>query len=689
MQLSKPQEEAVKTIEGQVILISCPGSGKTSTVVRRVQYMVEQGIPSDQILVLTFSRAAANEMKSRFLKLMPEGDRRGENALFATIHSFCFNIIAHAYNLNVSNILNENEGWMIIRKGIEALKRKNILKMEIRDYADFTSNCLREISVINNNGVDWNTYKAESCPTSEFRAIYELYEEQKHSIGKIDYDDMLKMCYKLLLENEDYLFYYKRKFRYIIVDEYQDTNFLQRDILYLLAGTPEEANICVVGDDDQSIYKFRGAKPEIMLSFQNSYPSCKQIYMDTNYRSEPCIINQAKRLIEHNKTRFSKNINAFKTGAGITQELPAKTSEKEVFNIVDKLRTLHEEKKMVYEEMAVLFRNNKQASFLSLMLMKRNIPFHSNDQIQSPYNHWIFHDIVAYYKLAIGAGTGHDLVQVINKPNRFIPIQGIYKIGPDERKISQNIYYSKIEPWKKRKAVDEVHDFFYILKRLKEEVDSPKDFLKELRIIGGYDAYLKSYSAYRNMDKTELTGILDSYLSDINENKISTMEEWMEYAKEVNTKIESINKSRNKVGVTISTMHKSKGLEWDVVFILGANEGVIPSPKVAKLGDIEEERRLFYVAATRARKELYISYTENEMGKKSIFVTEFFGNEVPQLKKDTGKKKNFTKGQKVIHSKYGKGTIVQIQKEKVDVKFDNHVIIRSFAKNQLYQLKQA
>ena len=264
--------------------------------------MVEQGIPSDQILVLTFSRAAANEMKSRFLKLMPEGDRRGENALFATIHSFCFNIIAHAYNLNVSNILNENEGWMIIRKGIEALKRKNILKMEIRDYADFTSNCLREISVINNNGVDWNTYKAESCPTSEFRAIYELYEEQKHSIGKIDYDDMLKMCYKLLLENEEYLSYYKNKFRYIIVDEYQDTNFLQRDILYLLAGTPEEANICVVGDDDQSIYKFRGAKPEIMLSFQNSYPSCKQIYMDTNYRSEPCIINQAKRLIEHNKT---------------------------------------------------------------------------------------------------------------------------------------------------------------------------------------------------------------------------------------------------------------------------------------------------------------------------------------------------------------------------------------------------
>ena len=213
--------------------------------------------------------------------------------------------------------------------------------------------------------------------------------------------------------------------------------------------------------------------------------------------------------------------------------------------------------------------------------------------------------------------------------------------------------------------------------------------MKELRIIGGYDAYLKSYSAYRNMDKTELTGIMDSYLSDINENKISTMEEWMEYAKGVNTKIESINKSRNKVGVTISTMHKSKGLEWDVVFILGANEGVIPSPKVAKLGDIEEERRLFYVAATRARKELYISYTENEMGKKSIFVTEFFGNEVPQLKKDTGKKKIFTKGQKVIHSKYGKGTIVQIQKEKVDVKFDNHVIIMSFAKNQLYQLKQA
>ena len=685
MKLSKPQEEAVQIINGQLILISCPGSGKTSTVVRRVQYMVENGVPPQQMLVLTFSKAAATEMKDRFLKLMPKEDRRGENVWFATIHSFCYNIIASAYKLTAENILGETEGWMIIRKGIDELKRKKILKMDIRDYSDFTSSCLREISVINNNGVEWSTYKAQTCPTNEFKAIFELYEEQKRCIGKIDYDDMLKICYQLLSEREDYLAYYKNQFRYIIVDEYQDTNFLQRDILYLLAGGPDEANLCVVGDDDQSIYKFRGARPEIMLGFADVYPDCKRIYMDVNYRSEPCIIEHAKTLIEHKKTRFSKDIKAFKTGKGLIQELPAKTSEKEVENIVGKIQELHQKENTCYEDMAILYRNNKQAGFLSLILMRKGIPFHSNDQIMSPYKHWIFNDFMAYYRLAEGTGNGHDLIQVINKPNRFIPVQKLYKANVDERNVAKLVYYSVSEPWKRNKAVDEVHDFFQNLRLLRSS--NPADFVQMVCSLAGYNAYLKSYAAYRNMDVTELSGMVSSYIEDIKENHISSILDWIRYANEINIKIDNLNKSRSKSGVSISTMHKSKGLEWDTLFLLGANEGTVPSEKTVEQGGLEEERRLFYVAVTRAKRELYISYTENNEANKSRFVSEFLGEDNEKKKLKNGYK--FWKGQRVSHQEYGAGTILQVSPDAIAVKFDKSAVICKFPKNKFYQLTQS
>lgn len=225
MQLSEQQKEAMTTVNGQVILISCPGSGKTSTVVRRVQYMVGQGIPADQILVLTFSKAAALEMAERFYKLAGNTEMAA-GVTFATIHSFCYSVIAPEYQLNVRNILGAESQWMIIRKGVEYLKRNEELSMEIRDYVEFTNSCLREISVINNNGCDWNTYQAETCPTEEFHKIYNLYEQSKHESGKIDYDDMLKLCYQLFCDQPEVLEAYRQRFKYLIVDEYQDTNFL-------------------------------------------------------------------------------------------------------------------------------------------------------------------------------------------------------------------------------------------------------------------------------------------------------------------------------------------------------------------------------------------------------------------------------------------------------------------------------
>ena len=678
MNLSKPQLEAVETVNGQVILISCPGSGKTSTVVQRIKYMVEHRIPSNKILVMTFSKAAAMEMQERFVSLT---NGKNDGVTFATIHSFCYNVISPAYKLTARNILRDNEGWMIVRKGLDYLKQKGLLSMDIRDYSEFTSSCLREISVVNNNGVDWATYKAETCPTTEFHRIYDLYEEQKQNMGKIDFDDMLKLCYQLFTEQQDILEYYKERFRYIIVDEYQDTNFLQRDILYLLAGGPDEANLCVVGDDDQSIYKFRGAKPEIMLGFAKEYPSCHQIYMDVNYRSEPCIVEHARNLIEHNRKRFKKDIKPFKNGDGVVSEHGFSSTSKELSEAVNKMKELHKAG-TPFEDMAVLYRNNNQAGLLSVVLMNNDIPFHSNEPILSPYRNWIFSDLISYYKLANGEGNAHDVIQVINKPNRFIPVNCLKNVIAEEKEVANRIYKVQMDPWKKSKALHEVHDFFLNLKFLKSQ--DPVSFIEMTLSMAGYLSYLKSYSTYRNMDLTELTGMISSYKSDIKTNNITSVKEWIAFAKEVNERIDRMNADRSKSGVAISTMHKSKGLEWPSVFIIGANEGTIPSDKNVNSGNLEEERRLFYVAATRAKEQLYISYVDNENAQASRFVKELMG-ERDKDKKNV-KPIKIKKGQSVRHEKYGDGTVIAVISGAAAVKFNKSAEIIKFEKDSLSEL---
>lgn len=679
MELSKEQKEAVEAVNGQVILVSCPGSGKTSTVVRRVRHMVDTGIPSHQILVLTFSKDAAMEMKTRFRQL--EGaEEMGQEVSFSTIHSFCFQVVAAAYQMGAENILRESDAWMIVRRGLDDLRRTGNIKMQIRDYADFTSSCLREMSVINNNcmddNVDWGSYEAQTCPTAEFRKIYELYDHQKRSMGKIDYDDMLRLCYGLFRDQPDVLEEYRRRYRYIIVDEFQDTNYIQAGIIYMLAGEGKSANICVVGDDDQSIYKFRGARPEIMLDFPKTYPDCRQIFMETNYRSEPEIINVAKQLISHNKGRFTKDIRPYKKGCGVVELFHGKDARDEVSKLIGKLEQRHNDG-LAYEDMAVLYRNNKQASFLAVAMMAHKIPFYSSERISSPYSHWMFMDIMAFYRLAEGTGSNQDLIQVINKPNRFIPTNCLRKCPINLNAVMSAVCAELTEDWKLNKAKFSIRSFFRTLQYLKGM--DPESFLDILRTFSGYGAYLEEYARYRKQDPSELTGILDSYSEDIKSQGISSMEQWADYAREVNTSVNEMNQNSTRQGVSISTMHRSKGLEWDNVFILGANDNIVPSPYAKDTGSVEEERRLFYVAATRAKKRLYISWAESsgDEGKRSRFVDEMLGcEEKPVTKPDKSRK--FKKKDKVFHQEYGKGVVVQTAGEEVIVKFDQKHILCKF-----------
>ncbi len=681
MQLSEAQKTAVETIEGQVMLVSCPGSGKTSTVVRRVAYMVDKGIPAQQILVLTFSKAAADEMEARYKKIAKPDSG---NPWFSTIHSFCYRVIAPVYHYTYESILKETDAWMIIRKGIEALKKARVLKFEIRDYAEFTSSCLNEISLINNNGVDWNCYKAMSCPTEEFRMIYDYYGEQKKLMGKIDYDDMLMICLSLFQNSPQTLEQYRDRFRYLIVDEYQDTNFMQRDILYLLAGDPSVANLCVVGDDDQSIYKFRGARPEIMLDFEKSFPFCKKIYMDVNYRSEPEIIQAASKLIGNNMVRFKKDIKPYKTGKGTVVLESRKDVMEEAHVLVSTIQEMGKDHR--YEDMAVLYRKNRQASMLSMLLLAKEIPFHSNIPIESPYRHWIFSDLLSFYKLANGTGSRHDYIQVINKPNRFIPFQ-VFNGGLDEKNVLQAVRALQTEEWKKERMEDAVSLFYSFVDILKGT--DLLSMIHTIRNAGRYDTYLNEYAKYRNIDPDELFGTLESYVNDIQRNSISSMEEWQAFAAACNEKIDKVNKESKNKGVTLSTMHRAKGLEWDCVFIIGANDKIIPSPRCSKPEEIEEERRVFYVAITRAKEYLNISWTQknDEEDERTRFLFEMAGKSAAEAIPDSAFKK-LKRNTKVIHPKYGKGFVVTCTGNSLLVNFDKERTLISLKGKETLELTE-
>lgn len=684
MQLSEAQKKAVETTEGQVLLISCPGSGKTSTVVRRVKYMVEKGIPAGMILVLTFSKAAAEEMGSRYKTLIGADASAQAMPLFATIHSFCFSVVSAAYGYTGGDILKEAEAWLIVRKGIDALRKSGRPFMDIRDFSSFASSCLSEISVINNNGVDWSSYEAGACPTADFKRIYDIYESEKAALRKIDFDDMLRLCLKLFQERPDVLARYRERFRYLIIDEYQDTNFLQRDILYLLAGDPDTANLCVVGDDDQSIYRFRGARPEIMLDFGKAYPTCTSIHMDVNYRSEPEILRVARNLISCNVKRFAKDIKPAKTGKGYVRACAVPSAQEEAYMVAGKLEEFS--RIYQYEDMAVLYRNNSQANFLSLVLMGKGIPFHGSDPVESPYKHWMFSDLMSFYRIVSGKGSRQDVLQVVNKPNRYIKA-AIFDTDDISREhaIGRVSLVAGGNYWKRKTVLSGLTEFYDGIAALR---GLPLDqMIGEVRERLGYDAYLKQYAAYRNMDVASLTIVADTYVEDIRNNHISTAEEWNRYANSVNARFDRINKDRQKKGVTLSTMHRSKGLEWPAVFIIGANEGIVPSPRSKSSEAVEEERRLFYVAATRAKERLEISWVEDKdkRSTRSRFIDEMdidgTGVRPRPVSHAPATMDSLKAGSPVCHKEYGKGTVIKKSRECVLVKFDLFRELKIFNKD--------
>lgn len=602
--LSKAQKNAVIHKDGPMMVLAGPGSGKTLVITKRIQYLIgHYHIPPQKILVVTFTRAAAVEMKERFWRLA------GETlpVSFGTFHSVFFTILKHAYHYRADNILPETKKYDFLR---EILYDRHF---EVEDEGDFLRSLIGEISLVKGQMLELSYYHSACCGDEVFREIYECYEEKLHQNRWIDFDDILVYTYELLKEREDIRAAWQQKFAYILIDEFQDINRIQYEIVKMLAGDTQ--NLFVVGDDDQSIYRFRGAKPEIMLGFSKDFPKAEQVILNTNYRSGEPIVETAERIISGNQKRFEKQMRSQKGKYGSVEIKRFETQREENRYIVHVIRE-EIEKKTDLSQIAILCRTNQGPRQLVGALMAYNIPFYMQDVVPNLFEHWIARNMIDYMKLALGDRRRSTFLRVMNRPKRYI---GTEYLTQSEVSFEDLLEKVKDKPWL-YEYVENMKEDLRILKSM-----TPMMAIIYIRKTIGYNAYLSEYARFRRIREEEFTQVLEEVQESAR--GFDTYEEWFDYIRDYTQELKQQSKKNReeKNGIVISTMHGAKGLEFDRVFLPDVNEEVIPHKKSIKEEDIEEERRLFYVAATRAKKYLHIFSTKSLYNKESVssrFITE-------------------------------------------------------------------
>ncbi len=611
MEFHEEQLKAIRHKDGPMMVLAGPGSGKTTVITHRVKNLIEEyDTDPSSILVITFTRTAAREMEERFEKLM--GKPSGA-VTFGTFHSVFFSILRQAYNYDPSCILRDDEREAIMR---ELLDRYEV---QTDDIPEFISLVLQEISAVKGEMLDIGYYYAKSCADELFRKLFLGYENALRQRNRIDFDDMLTLCYDLLKCRPDVLRFWQQKYRYILVDEFQDINHIQYETVRMLSAP--ENNLFIVGDDDQSIYRFRGARPEIMLGFPKDYPDCETASLTVNYRCTEPIVSAAGRLISHNKTRFQKEITSSRGAGRPVMTMAFEDPQKEALAITGDILD-YAKMGFKFSDIAVLYRTNRQPRILTERLMEYNIPFQIRDSIPNLYDHWIAQDILAYIRIAKdteerGRCARADVLRVINRPNRYISREAFAdpSVSWDEVK---NFYAGR--SWIAGR-VSRLEDDLKLLSQL-----SPAAAINYIRKAIGYDEFISDYAKARHIKAEDLSEVADQVQESAGAYR--TMEEWEKARLEYEKKLSGMAKKTGDLpeGVALMTMHSAKGLEFGVVYILDANESVTPYHKAVLDSDIEEERRMFYVAMTRARDRLCVCYVDNRYGKpqaRSRFIEEY------------------------------------------------------------------
>ena len=595
MSLNKTQAKAVSHKDGPCLVLAGPGSGKTLTIVNRIKYLIEKcNVRPEEILVVTFTRFAAQEMKNRLCSLM---GKKNLPVTAGTFHGIFYGILRCTYRMSGQNILSEEEKYQLLR---EVISRQ---EAEVFDEEDFISDIAAEIRKNKNNRLDVEEYVSEKCSAETFREIYSQYEEERKRRRKIDFDDMLVLCYNLLSSRPEVLEGWQRKFRYILIDEFQDINRIQYDVIRLLA-LPQN-NIFVVGDDDQAIYGFRGADSELMFQFRKDYPQADQILLGMNYRSTEYIVRNYLKVIRHNERRFEKQLEAYRKGGAClhVQELADPAEEAEY--ILDEIEKCISDG-VRPEDIAVLFRIHTDAGPVAEALVERRIPFQMKEHLPNIYNHFIGKDIQAYFRLAMGERRRQDFLQVMNRPKRYIGRDSLAGRAVSFEDI-RNHYCDK--EW----MLDRIDQFEWDVKMLAKM--APYAAIQYIRKRIGYDDFLRDYAFSHNIPRTDLTEVIEEIAEAARPYR--TLEEWFRHVEEYTHILQEKQKKDNPEGVRLMTIHAAKGLEFHTVFILDANEGRIPYKKARTDAQTEEERRLFYVAMTRAREKLTVCYVKTKSGKET------------------------------------------------------------------------
>ncbi len=597
--LDESQLRAASLGDGPHMVLAGPGSGKTTVITERVCYLIkEMGVSPGEILVVTFTKAAAGEMRSRFLRKIGTDHSA---VTFGTFHAVFFQILKNAYHLDGRNILKDEMRFAMVRDLVRAKR------LSFEDENEFVGNLLQEIGLIKNNGIDLSHYFSSNCSAEVFRAIFTGYEEEKQRRRLFDFDDMLSETYRLLLARDDILSAWRGKFRYILIDEFQDINRIQYEVMKLLAAPLN--NLFIVGDDDQSIYRFRGAKPEIMLHFPKDFEGADSVLLRMNYRCPGNVVAAASNLIRHNKNRFEKDLESSR-GAGEEVRYIMFPEAKEEYDLIAReILDATQKKKYSKKEIALLFRTNRGERRMIETLMQLNIPFRAADVLPNLYEHWIAKDLFAYFELAGGSNRREDLLRIMNRPKRYLSRDLL-----TEETFAFDVLEKELEekPW--------------ILERL-------YDLEKELRVLSGmnpfaginyirrgigYDEFIPEYAEYRGIRSEELFDTLDE-LQEAGKG-FRTFSDFKEHIAEYTKELarQSRERERNVDAVNLCTLHSAKGLEYDCVYLVDVNEGVMPYHKAVLPEDLEEERRMVYVGMTRAKKRLTMCSVKTPGGKGSV-----------------------------------------------------------------------
>lgn len=663
--LNEQQKLAVLHKDGPAIVLAVPGAGKTTVLISRTAHMImNYNIKPENILSITFSKAAARDMKDRFSSIF--GKDIGSRTIFSTIHSFAYSIVRDYAKLTKTH-------YTLIEGDMSTANKAVILRDIYKkvNNAFINDDKLEElqssISYIKNMMLDSAEFlKQTNNSFSNFSDIYNMYESFKKENNYIDFDDMLTLAYEIFKSNTDLLNRYRNRFKYIQVDEGQDTSKIQNEIIKLIS-LPSN-NLFIVADDDQSIYGFRGAVPEELLNFKENYPNAKMFYMEENYRSSNNIVYICNEFIKKNINRYTKKLTTSNPSSRPITIVKVKDEHQQYKYIIDSLM-----KKQCYYNTAILYRNNLSLIGIVENFTRNNIPFYIRDTKMNFFNHWVVKDILAFFNVALDPKDRTSFEKIYFKMNRYISKNAMNFVL--NAKSHDTVFDLLLEfPGFQYFQLENIRKLSIEFKRLSKKKPSEGILFIEKEL--EYANYLKDNCKSLGYSYDSIKSIISNVKIIAEETK--SIPEFLEKFNRWQKNIEDSKFNKGKNAVHLSTIHSAKGLEFEEVYMIDLVDGEFPSSSTIEaynegnFSPLEEERRLFYVGMTRAKTYLDIITLDsvaNEKKQCSRFVKEL--QDIMLLLQGAQARNNIKIGSQVVHVKFGKGKVQNLSSDKIEILFED------------------